>query len=316
MADRMSEGQGLGRGKSADEAALAWWVKCDAGPLSAQEQAKLDAWLVADPAHRAALDRAGRLFGDVRQLWAGHAAPAPAPRRSLAGPAAALLAASLAVFLFFDEIALRFRADALTATGETRVVALDDGSLVHLSARSAIAIKYSAGERRLALLAGEAFFQAAPDAARPFVVEAAGATVTALGTAFDIALRDATHADVAVTEHRVAVASAGARSVIEEGRQTRFGAGAPIAAPAPADLFKISGWRRGRLIFEDEPLESVLATLARYHSGYVFAAPATRGLRVTGTFDAANPAGAIRALEASLGLRTLSIGKFMIYLYK
>jgi len=314
MAERMSEGQGPGRGKSADEAALAWWVKCDAGPLSAREQARLDAWLAADPAHRAALERAGRLFGDVRQLWA--ARRAPARRRSLAGPAAALLAASLAILLFVDEISLRLRADALTATGETRIVSLDDGSLVHLSAHSAIAIRYSAGERRLALLAGEAFFQAAPDAARPFVVEAAGATVTALGTAFDISLRDAAHADVAVIEHSVAVASADARKIVEEGRQTSFGAGTPIAEPARADLFKVGGWRRGRLIFEDEPLTSVLATLARYHSAYVFATPGTRGLRVTGTFDAANPAGAIRALEASLGLKTLSIGEYMICLYR
>jgi transmembrane sensor len=314
MADRMCEAQGPGRRTGADEAALAWWVKCDAGPLSAQEQAALDAWLAADPAHRAALGDAARLFGDIRQLWA--ARRPPASRRSLAAPAAVLLAASLACLLLIDEIALRFRADALTATGETRVVMLADGSLAHLSARSAVAVHYSAGERRLTLLAGEAFFQAAPDASRPFVVEAAGATVTALGTAFDIALRDATHADVAVVEHSVAVASDDARSIVEEGRRTSFGAGAPIAASTPADLFKVGGWRRGRLIFEDEPVKSVLATLARYHSGYVFAAPATRGLRVTGTFDAANPAGAIRALEASLGLQALSIGNYMIYIYK
>ncbi|MBY6240323.1 FecR domain-containing protein [Methylosinus sp. Sm6] len=310
----MSDEREPGRRTSADEAALAWWVKCDAGPLSAQEQAELDAWLAADPAHRAALDGAERLFGEVRRLWA--AGRPTARRRPLAAPATALLAASLAFWLFFDEIALRFRADALTAIGETRVVTLEDGSLAHLSARSAIAVHYRAGERRLTLLAGQAFFQAAPDSSRPFVVEAAGATVTALGTAFDIALRDATHADVAVIEHKVAVTNEAARSVVEEGRRMSFGAGTPIAEPEPADLFKVGGWRRGRLIFEDEPLESVLATLARYRSGLTLAAPAARRLRVTGTFDAANPEGAIRALKASLGLKALSIGSYVIYIYK
>jgi transmembrane sensor len=314
MADRMNVGQGPGRGKSADEAALAWWIKCDAGPLSARERAELDAWLAADPTHHAAFDDAALLFGDVQRLWSARRPPVRRPSR--AAPAAALIAAGLACLLFFDEIALRFRADAMTATGETRIIALDDGSRVHLSARSAIAIHYRPGDRRLTLLAGEAFFQAAPDSARPFVVEAAGATVTALGTAFDIALRDADHADVAVTEHSVAVASAVARAIVEEGRRTSFGAGAPIAGPEPADLFKVGGWRRGRLIFEDEPLERVLATLARYRVGYVFAAPAARRLRVTGTFDAANPDGAIRTLEASLGLKTLSIGGYMTYIYK
>jgi transmembrane sensor len=292
---------------------MAWWVRCDAGPLSPRDRADFDAWLAADPAHGAAFDDAEHLFGEVRRLWTGHASVTR--RRPLVAPMAALLAASLACFVFFDELTLRFKADALTGVGETRVMRLEDGSVAHLSARSAIALRFGASERRIALIAGEAYFEVAPNAARPFVVEAAGATVTALGTAFDVALEDATHADVAVAEHSVAVANAGARTIVREGEQTSFAAGGPIAAPTPADLFKIGGWRRGRLVFEDEPLETVLVTLSRFGSGHVFAAPSARRLRVTGSFEAANPTGAVRALEAALGLKALSIGNYMIYLY-
>ncbi|WP_026191768.1 FecR family protein [Methylosinus sp. LW4] len=295
-------------------AALAWWVKCDAGPLSAADRAALDAWLAADPSHRAAFDEASRLFDDVQELWTG-GRPGLAKRPARITPFAALLAASLAAFLFFDEIALRFRADVLTGVGETRVVELADGSHAHLSARSALTIHYSAGERRIALLAGEAYFEAAPNAARPFVVEAAGATVTALGTAFDIALEDKTHAEVAVAEHRVAVTSGDARTIVEEGRQSRFGADARTTEPSPVDLFRVGGWRRGRLVFEDAPLADVLATLGRYHRGFLFAAPSLRGLRVTGSFDAANPIGAASALEAALGVKTLSLSSYLIYIY-
>ncbi|PWB93638.1 FecR family protein [Methylosinus sporium] len=295
--------------------ALAWWVKCDAGPLSAADRVAFAAWLAADPAHRAAFDEAAHLFSEVQDLWTGGQVSAR-KRPARVAPVAALLAASLAAFLLFDELALRFRADVLTGTGETRVVELEDGSRAHLSARSALAIRYRAGERRLALLAGEAYFEAAPDPARPFVVEAAGATVTALGTAFDIALEDKSNAEVAVAEHRVAVASGGARAIVEEGRHSRFGAGAPITEPAPVDFFRIGGWRRGRLVFEDEPLADVLATLGRYHHGFLFAAPSVRGLLVTGSFDAANPIGAASALEAALGVKTLSISKYMIFIYK
>jgi transmembrane sensor len=310
----MSEDRGSESRKRVADAALAWWVKCDAGPLSRKDRMELDAWLAADPGHREAFEDAARMFGEVQRLWTGRAGAAP--RRPIAIPAAALLAASLAFLVFYEELALRFRADALTAAGETRVVRLDDGSAAHLSARSALAIHYNAGERRLELLAGEVYFEAAPDAARPFVVVAAGATVTALGTAFDVALRDAAHAEVAVAVHSVAVASDGGRTIVSEGEQARFGAGAPTSAPERADLFKIGGWRRGRLIFEDEPLETVLATLSRYRIGYLVAAPAAKRLRVTGTFETANPAGAIRALETSLGLKSLSIAGYAIYLYK
>lgn len=310
----MSEKSMPGPSKRVADAALAWWVKCDAGPLSPKDHAALDAWLAADPAHRTAFDDAADMFGEVQRLWAVPAGAAP--RRRVAIPAVALLAASLAFLLFQDEIALRLRADALTGAGETRVLRLEDGSTAHLSARSALAIHYRAGERRLELLAGEAYFDAAPDAARPFVVVAAGATVTALGTAFDVALLDAAHAEVAVAVHSVAVASDGARIIVGEGEQASFGAGAPTSAPARADLFKIGGWRRGRLIFEDEPLDNVLVTLSRYRPGYLVAAPSARRLRVTGTFEAANPAGAIRALETSLGVKSLSIGGYATYLYK
>lgn len=295
--------------------ALAWWVKCDAGPLSADDRLALDAWLAADPAHRAAFDEAAHLFGEVQELWTGRRAGAEKWPVRIA-PLAALLAASLAAFVFFDELALRFRADVLTGTGEIRVVELADGSRAHLSARSALAIHYRAGERRLALLAGEAYFEAAPDSARPFVVEAAGATVTALGTAFDITLEDKARAEVAVAEHRVAVTSDNARTIVDEGRQIHFGAGAPTTEPAPVDLFRVGGWRRGRLVFEDEPLADVLATLGRYHHGFLFAAPSVRGLLVTGSFEAANPIGAASALEAALGVKTLSISNYLIYIYK
>jgi FecR protein len=65
-------------------------------------------------------------------------------------------------------------------------VTLADGSHVELNSQSAIAIHYDAGQRRVRLLEGEAWFEVSPDPVRPFVVEASGGTVTALGTAFNV----------------------------------------------------------------------------------------------------------------------------------
>ena len=307
----MSEEAESARQKAIDEQAMAWWARCDAGPLSTEDRAAFDAWLAEDAAHRAAFDDALRLFRDVQALWAG----TPASKRwHWQVPALALLAASLAMFFRFDELSLLWRSDFHTGIGETRLVTLEDGSQVQLAAKSAIGVNYSA-QRRLRLLEGEAWFQVAPDAARPFVVAVAGSTVTALGTAFDIALEQ-NHAEVTVAENRVAVASGGQKVIVEAGRQSAFGAGAPISPPEPVDLFKVTSWRRGRLVFEDKPLGEVLETLGRYHHGYFFATPSVQGLHITGTFDATNPVGTVHAIEASLNLHAVHLTDYLIYLHE
>jgi transmembrane sensor len=298
-------------------AAGAWWVRIDAGPLPREERAAFEAWLAADPLHETAYGEISGLCAEAETIvpWPVADVPAARPRLALGARfAASLLAASLALFLSFDELALVWRADHRTGTGETRVVALDDGSRVELSARSAIAVDFHGRERRLTLLAGEAFFQAAPNRERPFVVAAGPGTVTALGTAFDIALKDG-GAEVVVAEHRVAVASEGRSEILGEGQQSAYRAGAAITPPAAVDIGRATAWRRGRLIFVDRPLGEVVDILSRYHRGYILApGAATRSLSVTGVFDVNDPLGALAEIERSLGLHAIHLTDYLVML--
>jgi transmembrane sensor len=306
--------------RSCDEDAIyraagEWWVRIDAGPLSRDDRGAFDAWLAADPFHKVAFDEVSGLCDEAETMasWPTGVAGAATRRPSLA-VVAGLLAASLALLVSFDELALLWRADYRTGTGETRVVALEDGSHVELSAQSAIAVNFRGRERRLSLLAGEAFFQAAPDRERPFVVAAASGTVTALGTAFDIVLEDG-GAKVAVAEHRVAVTSQGASRVVEEGRQSAFGPGVTISVPAAVDIGRATAWRRGKLVFVDRPLGEVVAILSRYHRGYVVVpGAATRRLSVTGVFDVGDPLGALAEIERSLDLRAIYLTDYFVVL--
>jgi transmembrane sensor len=88
------------------------------------------------------------------------------------------------------------------AAPERRV--LPDGSRVDLNGDSDIAVEYSPGIRRVVLVRGEALFDVAKDSSRPFIVEASGAEVRAIGTVFSVA-RDKGVVDVVVTEGQVAV---------------------------------------------------------------------------------------------------------------
>jgi len=168
-----------------------------------------------------------------------------------------------------------------TAAGERRIISLPDGSAVTLSARSAITIDFSATERRLNLIEGEAIFDVEHDPARPFVVEAGGGEVTAIGTTFNIRVAEE-GAVVTVIEGRVNV-SAGVRrgearrqldQVAEAGEQIVFGSRQVARAvkveqsfitPAkPVDAPRVSEWSRGLLRFNGEPLSQVVAEVNRH----------------------------------------------------
>ena len=77
---------------------------------------------------------------------------------------------------------LKPAADFATGRGETRSVTLPHASKVPLNARSVLDLQFSAAARRVELVGGQAYFEVAPDPARPFEVAADDIVTTALGT--------------------------------------------------------------------------------------------------------------------------------------
>jgi transmembrane sensor len=313
----MKDGETGPGSDDAGDAAIEWLVRLRAEPLLPEEKQAFERWLACDSRNAEAFDEVLRIYGHLAGMdREPRRRPAvPGRRRRSLAAAAALAAATLALFAFFDELATRLRADHYAGAGERRLVALEDGSRVQLDSRTAIAVRYSAGERRLALLSGEAWFEVSPDPARPFVVEAGGGTVTALGTAFDVAL-EPSGARVTVTEHRVAVASGGASVVVEEGRQSRYERGGVAEPPEEVDVGKVTAWRRGKLIVSKQPLREVIAAIARYHRGFVYCVqPSVCERRVSGVFGADDALQSLREIEASLALRAIRLTDYMILLY-
>lgn len=296
--------------------AVDWVLRRKDRPLTRKEQATLDAWLASDPAHVAAYREAVDLSAELSGLDLPRPAPQPRAKRSARPVAvAAACAAAMALAVFVGDLSMFFFSDHFTGAGEMRRITLEDGSRVELGARSAIALHFTPASRRVALLGGEAWFDVAPDASRPFVVEAAEGTATALGTSFDVAL-DPSGARVTVTEHRVRVASGGREVVAEEGQEASFARGASAGAPATANLVKRTAWRRGKLIVEDEALRDVLATLARYRHGLVYCA--RRDIcarRVTGVYFTDDPLQALADIETALGLSAFRLSDYLIVLH-
>lgn len=299
----------------AGDEAIDWFVRLRAG-LSAEEKAAFEQWRAKDAENAAAFEEVLRMFGHLAGMSPSRRIRTPrhGGRRRTAAAIAAL-AAALALLLSLGDVTTRFRADHFAGVGERKVVAFDDGSRAELDSRSSIAVHYSAAERRVILLSGEAWFDVARDPARPFVVEAGDGSVTALGTAFDVAL-SGSGARVTVNEHRVLVMSGGASVVVEEGQQSVYERDAAARAPETVDVEAATAWRRGKLIVTKLPLGDVLATVGRYHRGYIYCVdPSACERRVSGVFDVADAAQVVREIEMSLGLRAIRLTPFATFLY-
>lgn len=310
-----------------DEAAR-WVAAAEGGALSADEKAERDAWLAADRRH-------ARAFAEMQDIWAhmGAVPVTPALRASLPSPrqlrrserrASAArrhhwigpaLAASMALVVIgvADDWPTRMRADAMTATGERRTVNLPDGSTIQLDTHSAVAFDFGGDRRVVRLLTGEAAFTVARDPGRPFTVEAAGGSATALGTRFLVRTAD-DGARVTVTEHRVRVAypaPEGAATIVPEGRSVAYGPSG-LGQTAPANVADAMAWTDGVLVFKNRPLGEVVAEIARYHRGYVRVLGDAQSLRVSGVFRIDDSVAALDQLQRSLGLHSTHLTDHLI----
>ncbi|MBW9086589.1 FecR family protein [Rhizobium wenxiniae] len=301
--------------------AVDWMLRLQEDPEDTALQARFQHWLAEDPARAVVYDRARRAMGDASHLltsdldFAQNAAHKPLMRRRNVAALLLLLLGGSIAFTLADG-PMRLRADIITATGEPRTITLADGSTVEMNAESAIAIHLTPGERRIKLLRGEAFFQVAADATRPFVVEANKGTTTALGTAFDINLTEQ-DTKVVVTEHAVMVASedGGRAHRLFEGQQISYDPDGRLHAPEVADIEAATAWRQGRIIFEDRPLSSVVEQIDRYVPGRIIIPQSDLANRkISGSLDLKQPDAALDAFANAIGIRITRLSPYLTIL--
>lgn len=282
------------------EAAADWAVRLDAAAAGSARPAELERWLADDPRHLQALQYAQATWDLLGQLGSAQVT-APLvdvrqfPARRRAAPLRWVATAAALVLLLVSvqqgsQMMVPLLADHATGRGEIREVQLPDGSVAQLDTQSAIDLVYSASERRIRLLQGEASFTVAPlgpDEQRPFVVESRGGSTRALGTRFVVGENADEGAWVGVLEHSVELkvsSPADNRLVLREGQAARYDQ-MGIEPLSGLDVQRASSWQRGVLVFERVPLEQVAQRLNRYRAGWVVIADAQLAQReVSGVF--------------------------------
>ena len=325
--------------------AATWLVRRDAGEPSLSQNEAFEAWLAADPRHRAAYlrleaawSRADRLseweFGGEGRLTAslgsaddaGEARAPPASFRSptkawvIAVPVALVLGIGIWFLLQYSNWEVYS-----TRVGGFQRVVLADGSAVELNSGSTLRVRLSAHRREILLSQGEANFTVAHDSARPFYVRAGDTTVRAIGTAFAVLLRDEEQIDVLVTEGRVSVKPSSPMDIagttamlptVVAGEIAVVGRdGAKINRLGALEMARRLAWTK-RLVFTGQTLAEAVAEFNRYNScRLVIADPAVAELQVGGTFSATDLDSFIVALDRTLHVRVsesespLSIGR-------
>jgi transmembrane sensor len=187
-----------------------------------------------------------------------------------------------------------------TRLGELRSVTLADGSIVELNALSRIRERYSAAERHIDLVQGEAVFRVAPNRERPFKVSTPFADIVAVGTQFNVDSRENSTV-VTVLEGRVRVLpqSAGGAEppVLGIGEQVVIQREQVAKRLSKVDPARVTGWTARRLHFEDTPLSEAAAEFERYSEKRIRIEDEALAQRlITGTFDAADPGALVRFL--------------------
>lgn len=327
-----------------DDAAQ-WWAELHAGPLSAQRRRALEAWLAADSGNSGrlaqceAIWRASAALQDDPEMVAymDKAQDPPAPAKtgarrwrwswpSLASrrPAAAFMVFAMAMlalaFLLPNDV---FTGTMLsTGTGEQRTVKLTDGSVVRLNTNTRIRVAYDGQIRLVHLITGEATFEVAHDAERPFEVAAGAGRVRALGTVFNV-LAKGTAVTITVLEGRVAVQQNDLARNLVERQPPALGAGQKLSySPAgliseiePGDIRRIRNWQLGKLDLENASLISAIEEMNRYSEvKLVIGDDRLNRYRISGVFNLGDVDSVVAGLTATYPIDAVRRGNRIVLL--
>lgn len=152
-----------------------------------------------------------------------------------------------------------------TAKGENRGIQLADGSHIDLNTDSHLSVRLEKDARRVTVHDGQALFDVAHDASRPFLITAGDQTVRVVGTKFDVRRRDG-QLSVTVLRGLVEVSTDGQDTPVRlrPGQMLEHvegGAAVTLRHVAAEDQV---GWRSGRLVYRDQPLGRIAADLNHY----------------------------------------------------
>lgn len=318
--------------------AIAWRVRRDAGVLSPADADAFSAWLSAAPEHQDAYAAADELwaasgelerhplFEQTRARTERASGVRQVTRRALAAAFAAAVVGLGGVGAYLQTLPKPLVDQSFqTVVGQRATVTLPDGSQVTLNTDTVVRTEADESRRLVYLDRGQAFFRVAKDPRHPFVVQAAGRSVTALGTAFDVRV-DNGELKVVLVEGRVRVQSAAPAPIAAPSKSagpapaapppmtTEMSAGSQLVAVNDADwrltstnVDRETSWLKGQLVFDNQALAAIVEEMNRYSTRKMVIDDQLAQRRLSGNFTPGDVHGFSQALRAA-GLADLREG--------
>lgn len=309
------------------------------GLLTPEEHAQLDRWYAAldpsgrgdegvfrDSEHESAV-RERLLARILEKMPTGTTRRTIRMRRLVQWAAAVLLLCVSAVsfYHFYTSASngLPFIQEYQTSTapvGKLLKVQLGDGSEVVLNAGSSVTYpKHFANDIREVRLEGEAFFDVAPDASKPFVVRAGKMDVRVIGTSFNVrAHPDMDNAKVTVATGKVSVEAEGKTlSQLNPNQEISYDQQTARFAVADIDAQLATTWQSGEVRLDGVSFQE-LAIVVKNTWGMTLETASERLMEANykTTFHVSNPVDDVMQVIGKIASANYQITDHKILLYE
>lgn len=202
-----------------------------------------------------------------------------------------LMSSLLFSYLYFDQrkyMAEGMYQEVVSAPGTVTRIQLPDRSTVWLNAGSTLRYPSAfTGREREVELSGEGYFSVQSDREHPFYVATAdGLKVMAYGTQFNVnAYADEPLIEAVLERGKIDVIRNGQTVRLEPGKQAVLCKATGQFTVSTVNLDEKTGWKDGRLVFRNAPLEEVLKKLSkRYNTDIVLHKKSEKEYRYRATF--------------------------------
>ncbi|WP_448250037.1 FecR family protein [Thalassotalea agariperforans] len=240
-----------------------------------------------------------------------------------------------------------------TKMGEHKSYTMADGSILWLNSSTTIHVDYTETFRRIKLIQGEAHFEVAKDATRPFEVYANDRLVRAIGTAFSVhKLKDTIQVivsegtvELAVIDETLVVIpddfnKANVQKALDSAPNKtatpptnikqvlgRLSAGQSISIPIEnenisdvveldnSEITRSLSWKEGKLVFAGESLEDVIQEITRHTNVKIDVLdPQLKSMRIGGQFQLGETDTLFYVLESGFGITVNKVDELHVQL--
>ncbi|MGE0772717.1 MAG: FecR domain-containing protein [Cyclobacteriaceae bacterium] len=299
------------------------------GQASAEEQRQLQEWMSADAKNREFYDSWKRLYDlskdshapepdvNVEAEWQQFLERidekkivrfrTPASRWSTLVRAAAGLALLFAITFLLNYFLFSERETVFQTADATETIWLPDSTQITLNRNSSLSFKGYGKINRSVNLSGEAFFDVKPNAHKPFMVMTGGASITVVGTSFNVrAEASSPTVEVVVATGVVRLASAQNANEVQlsAGDKGIFSKADQQVQFASNTDINYNAWKTRKLIFDGSTLSDAIETINQVYGAHVtIASNVSSACEVTVTFEQQTLDAILNVLQSTLSLQ-------------